>query len=800
MEAAGQFGLHPALLDASLHAIGLGGVLAETGQGRLPFAWSGVSLFAAGAAELRVRVSGAGADAVSLAVADGTGAPVALVDSLVLRPFSPERLAGGAGGGRHESLFRAGWSAVGLPSVGSLGVVAVFGDDAFGFADAVCFAELGALVAAAPDTIVLPVFPVFPVFPAAAGGVPVAAHGAVHRVLALVQEWLAEDAFAESRLVVVTRGAVAAAPGEDVHDLASATALGLLRSAQSENPGRIVLVDLDEDEASSPLLAAAVDAGEPQVALRAGAALVPRLARVPAGESAPVVLELTGTVLLTGATGTLGALVARHLVTAYGARDLLLVSRRGGAAEGAAELAAGLAELGASVRFAACDVADREALAALLLAHPVSAVFHTAGVLDDGVISSLTAERVDAVLRPKVDAAWHLHELTKGQDLAAFVLFSSAAGVFGAAGQGNYAAANSFLDALAQHRRAAGLPATSLAWGLWAEDGGMAGDAGDADVERMARGGVAALTAEQGLALLDASARAGEPLLVPVRLDLAGLRAQAGRGLLPPLLRGLVRCRRRGAAASGGAAGAARRRRCAGARLAELSAAEPRTRCCELVRDARGGRPRATPAPDAVDADPRVQGAGLRLADRRRAAQPARTRATGLRLPATLVFDYPTPAALAGMLRDRGRSARPAPRTALPAAVASAAVTTSRSRSSAMGCRFPGGVSTPEDLWELVADGRDAISALPRGPGLGHRAPLPPRPGPPGHHLHPRGRLPARAPGDFDAGVLRDLPARGAGDGPAAAPAAGDLLGGARAGGHRPGRAARQPRPACSSA
>ncbi|WP_042422617.1 type I polyketide synthase [Streptacidiphilus anmyonensis] len=689
---AGLFGLHPALLDASLHAIGLGGLLEDTGQGRLPFAWSGVSLYAAGAGELRVRIAPAGADAVSLAVADGTGAPVATVDSLVLRAFAPEQVAGSGEGG-HEALFRQEWTEVPLPATGSFGAMAVLGDDDLGLADAVLFDDLSELADSVPGTVVLPVRP-------EPGDVAAAAHASVQRVLALVQRWLAEEAFGGSRLVVVTRGATAG-------DLPSAAVRGLLRSAQSEDPGRIVLVDLDEDPSSLSALSRAVDAGEPQLALRAGEAFAPRLARVPASvEATPVELDPEGVVLLTGATGALGALFARHLVTEYGARRLLLVSRRGAAAQGAPELAAELAALGAEAQFAACDVADRAALAELLgsLEHPLTAVVHTAGVLDDGLIPSLTPDRVDAVLRPKVDAAWHLHELTQGQNLSAFVLFSSAAGVFGPAGQGNYAAANSFLDALAEHRRSAGLPATSLAWGLWAEDGGMA-----ADVERMGRGGVLPLSPTEGLALFDASLRSDEAVVVPVRLDRAGLRAQAGAGTLPPLLRGLVRApMRRVAAASTATEDSA-----FGARLVGLLPAEQDALLLDLVRThvaavlGHGG-------PEAVDPTRAFRDLGfdsLSALDLRNSLNAA----TALRLPATVVFDHPNPHALARQLHaELVGGAALDQRDGAAAVVASAddpiAIV-------AMSCRFPGGVSSPEELWDLVAGGRDAISGFPEDRG-----------------------------------------------------------------------------------
>ncbi len=185
----------------------------------------------------------------------------------------------------------------------------------------------------------------------------------------------------------------------------------------------------------------------------------------------PAVLDPEGTVLITGGTGMLGAIFAEHLVTRYGIEHLLLVSRSGPDAPGASELQQRLTGLGAQVAITACDTSNPAELAAALdtiaASHPLTAVIHAAGVLDDAVVTELSPQQLDAVLAAKADAAWHLHHLTADRDLAAFVLFSSAAGILGSPGQANYAAANAFLDALARHRHHTQRRATSVAWGYW---------------------------------------------------------------------------------------------------------------------------------------------------------------------------------------------------------------------------------------------------------------------------------------------------------------------------------------------
>ncbi|MEV0537881.1 type I polyketide synthase, partial [Kitasatospora sp. NPDC050463] len=638
------FGLHPALLDAALHACLLQGADGV----RLPFSWSDVAFHADSATALRVRLTRTGPDTVSLTATDDAGNPVVSVGSLTLRPVTPEQFSAGARSHR-DSLYQVDWVPV-ATSADATGEAAplLLGAEAVEAAEP---AELLAAVCAGttvPGAVVVPFLP----GPAVTPG---AVHAATARVLGLVQAWLAEERLVGSRLVLLTRGAVAVDATEDVTDLVHAPLRGLVRSAQSENPGRLVLADLDDHPDSYPALVRALASPESQLAVRAGRVSAARLMpAAPAPGPAPTgPFGPAGTVLVTGGTGLLGGLLARHLVTRYGVRHLLLLSRHGLAADGAAELRADLTASGASVTVAACDASDREALAAVLAEvpteQPLIAVVHTAGVLDDGVLTALTPDRVAAVMRPKADAAWHLHELTRGSGLRAFVMFSSAAGVLGQAGQASYSAANAFLDSLAQRRRAEGLPAHSLAWGLWAQAGGMTRHLAEADLRRLSRTGLAAMPSTQGLALFDAAVATDRAVLVPARLDTAALRAQSD---VAPLLRGLIRPTGRRRTATPGAAPFRQR-------FAELAPAERGRAVLDLVR-AHVAAVLGHASPDRVDADRGFLDLGL---DSLTAVE-LRNRLgaeTGGRLPATLIFDHPTPAAVA---RHLEAEAFPVERTA----------------------------------------------------------------------------------------------------------------------------------------
>ncbi|MFD9734909.1 type I polyketide synthase [Umezawaea sp. NPDC059074] len=412
--------------------------------------------------------------------------------------------------------------------------------------------------------------------------------------------------------------------------------------------------------------------------------------------------KVDGTVLITGGTGGLGAELARHLV-GQGVKHLVLTSRRGLDAPGAADL---VAELDAQVDVVACDVSDRTALETLLSGIPdLSGVVHTAGVLDDGILESLTPDRFDAVFAPKVDAAWHLHELTRERDLSLFALFSSSAGLLGSPGQANYAAANTYLNGLATYRRSLGLPGIALDWGLWDQSAGMGAGLSKVDLARMARAGIPALSVPEGLALFDAALALDAAVAVPLKLDLAALRTSKTE--LHPLLRGLVRQPVRRAAAGSGAESSQWSQK-----LASLTPAEQDELLLDMVRG-QVAVVLGFSSAHQVQAGRGLVDMGL---DSLSAVELRNTlsSATGLRLPATVVFDYPTPQALAGHLREELVDTGDAGPSK---AVASTVGSDEPIAIVAMACRLPGGVRSPEDLWDLVTTGRDAITPFPTDRG-----------------------------------------------------------------------------------
>ncbi|QQQ80047.1 SDR family NAD(P)-dependent oxidoreductase [Saccharothrix sp. 6-C] len=459
------------------------------------------------------------------------------------------------------------------------------------------------------------------------GPVPEQVRRVTHQVLGELRDWAA--------------GPAGVLGVDTTDDLAHAAVAGLVRSAAAEHPGRFVL-------------------------LRDGQALEPVLTPAP---RAVVDGPDWDAVLVTGASGALGGAIARHLVTRHGARKLVLLSRSGRAPE----------VEGAEVVSVACDAADRDALAAVLAEHPVTAVVHAAGVVADGTLDSLTPDQVDRVLRPKVDAAWNLHELAG--DVEAFVLYSSIAGVLGTAGQANYAAGNTFLDALARHRHGLGLPATSLAWGLWESDSALSGGLSEVDRKRIRRLGLKPIPVDAALAAFDAALTTGEPVLAVTGLDRGALRDDPH-----PALREL-----------------APRRRAAGKPKtvpAGTSGAGDVRALTDLVRS-HVAAVLGHSDPAGVDAKRAFSEMGFdsltAVELRNRLAE-----AVGRRLPTTLVFDHPTPAALAEHLAG---AVKPAAEAATAADEPIAIV--------GMACRYPGGVRTPEDLWDLVARGRDAIGEFP---------------------------------------------------------------------------------------
>ncbi|MFF3226937.1 SDR family NAD(P)-dependent oxidoreductase [Nocardia suismassiliense] len=695
LSAATEFAVHPALLDAATQTVLLANLLAGGTPSVLPFEWRNFAVYATGATAARVRLRTVSPTEARLLITDTADRPIAEAEALLLRVVELGAITR-LDSGRGDALLHVEWRAF-TPA-------AVVPADLVSHVDVVDAADLLELTASFDeDDADLPSL-VFarldlhsdePAEPSAS-----ATHLETVRVLELLQTWLAEPLFDDSQLVLVTRHAVAALP-EDPVLTRHAAVWGMVRSAQTEHPDRFVLADIDGSGDSAQMLAIAAISGEPQFAVRGGKPLSPRLTRATPAESADPPFDPDGTVLITGGTGTLGRLLAEHLVERHGVRHLLLVSRRGREARGSAELLAELRAAGAHAEIVSCDITERQALRGVFenlpAAHPVTAIVHAAGVLADGVVDTLTPEQIHEVLRPKVDAAVHLHELT-GHEVRRFILFSSAAGVLGSAGQAGYAAANAFLDALAGYRRRHGAAAISLAWGLWDERSALTGALSDTDLRRLADLGVGAMTTESALALFDAAWHGtAETALVPLRLD-AGALAEADRPI-PPLLRDLVRVPARRPVV--------RTERAAAHPLADIPVDRRASVLLDLVRT----RAAAALGHSSADSVPSAR-AFRELGFDSLAAVDLRNRlnaATGLRLPATIVFDHPNPAALAEHIEHAlyGQA------QVMPAVAAVQEPADDPVVIVAMSCRFPGASDSPEAFWQFISDAGDAVAAMP---------------------------------------------------------------------------------------
>ncbi|KAK4495334.1 hypothetical protein PRZ48_013665 [Zasmidium cellare] len=447
--------VHPALLDAALHVP----LLASPSDAitRLPFRLAGVRLWPSKEREVRAVVRNLENGDLAVTVYDLRGHLVAEIDTVCLRKMAK----------KSGDLFALQWSPIPMKPLVASGRK-----------------SNEKIVRIRPK-----------------GQSVEAVHEAVNDILGVVQAWnRASNDGSNQRLVIITERATTSGP-----DLSSAAVWGFIRSAQSESGDQIVLIDVDGTQDSEEALHEAIATDETVLAIRNGKVLIPKLVRgIEMTGCEPLSSE--GTVLITGGTGAVGSVLCRHLVQRHGVTNLLLTSRTGDLPDSLTDLAT---TAGVRITTRSCDVADYAQLKALVdITHPpVTAVFHLAGILDDAMTSSLTPDRMERVLCTKANGAWNLHNLLP--NARPFVLFSSAAGILGNPGQANYAAANTYLDALARYRSQHGLHAVSLAWGPWENAGGMAGDIKEF-------GQLQAMSDEVGMELLDQALRSVEPVVVPL--------------------------------------------------------------------------------------------------------------------------------------------------------------------------------------------------------------------------------------------------------------------------------------------
>ncbi|MEV6365238.1 type I polyketide synthase [Nocardia asteroides] len=734
-----MFAVHPALLDAALHTIQWATGMDDAAV--MPFVWSNVCLHAVGATSLRVGLRPTASGEFYVAIADSAGAPVVTMESLIVRPASAERLesAGHGQGALYEVEWERGTAPERLENPSAASDWAIVGENVAGALGAsvgngqAVYSDWTALDAALTGGTPIPEYLLF-VCESLAGTNPVEqVRALLHATLQLVQTWLLDNRFQHSKLIVVTYGAISIDERGAAPDLISAPVWGLLRSAQSEHPDRIILVDLDAAPDSAKILRSVIANDEPQIAIRGGELWVPRIVRVRNAmqrvdraphqrgaiakqnleglnrSDSPESMNAQGTVLIAGASGALAAVLARHLVHEHGVRNLLLLSR----SEERAELVAELTAAGAGVIWASCDVADLEALRAVVDAvpaeNPLIGVFHLAGVLHDGVFDRMTPEQLDTPLRGKIDGTWNLHTVTSDLPLTDFVVFSSVAGTLGTAGQANYAAANVFQDALIANRRSRGLPGRSLSWGLWEERGAsISGPLGEVDLARLRSSGLKPLTSTDGMRLFDSALAIDNALLLPLNLHTALLRAEVG--LQQALMRRLVKVRstriRSAAPSYDSEIGLSERlsslpREKARATLVELVASSA---AAVLGYNSAGEVSISTPLRDlGFDSLTSVE-----LRNRINSA-------TGLRLPTNMAFDYPTVQAIARHLEAELVGAE-----SVPTPVSNSPVIDPEDDPVvivSMGCRYPGGADSPDEFWHLIESEGDAISEFPNDRG-----------------------------------------------------------------------------------
>uniref|UniRef100_UPI0038BA61E0 type I polyketide synthase n=2 Tax=Mycobacterium marinum TaxID=1781 RepID=UPI0038BA61E0 len=652
------YGIHPALLDAALHPLTAALADTNTNSGpQLPFAIAGITLHATGASRMHVQLEPTATDTFRLSATDPVGAPVITIDSLTVRSLPDTDLTQPPTHKAQQGIFELTWPALPAETFPATGVLPPW-----------------ALISPHPENLspdlnqsptypnltALPTCPPLVIWDLTTPQPPQSdllhqVHTLTQHTLAGLQNWLNRSDTLQAHLVVLTRHAVTTSPHDLAPDPAQAATAALIHTTQNEHPNRITLIDIDNTPTTSQTLTNILTTltnptsapTEPQLALRHGTPHTPRLTPTTTETtttSPPLEFDPAGTVLITGGTGMLGAVFAEHMIARYGARHLLLVSRSGPDAPGADDLYQRLTQLGAQITITACDASDPTALAALLGSippqHPLRVVIHTAAVLHDAVLTELNPDQLDKVLAAKADAAWHLHQLTADADLDAFVLFSSAAGILGAQGQANYAAANAFLDALAYRRCRDHLPATSLAWGYW-QNSGIAAHLDTLDQARLTRN-LIPITTEHGLALFDAALVSQQPHLVPAPLNTRTLARHARQGSLPAILSALTTTRRQAATTSIAALATQLAGETPQQQLATLTTLVTRVTATAL----------AHPDPTAIDPDLPFKDLGvdsLSALELRNGL----TREIGRALPATLIFDHPTPAAVAYHLQSQ---------------------------------------------------------------------------------------------------------------------------------------------------